>query len=105
MHLYLIRHGQSYANLPDWDGYNRDEQLTTLGLQQAAALEAWLPGHIDAPTTLYASTMQRARQTAEHVARAYGAEIVFDDRLRELGGGVAVKPAVEFGQLDLYPTQ
>ena len=27
------------------------------------------------------------------------------DRLRVLGGGIAVKPAVEFGQFDLYPTQ
>ncbi|HRW04806.1 MAG: histidine phosphatase family protein [Caldilineaceae bacterium] len=85
MHLYLIRHGQSYANLPEWDGYNRDESLTELGLQQAAALEAWLPDHIQQPDALYASTMQRARQTAEHVARAYTCEIIFDDRLRELG--------------------
>ncbi|MCB0063223.1 MAG: histidine phosphatase family protein [Caldilineaceae bacterium] len=85
MHLYLIRHGQSHANLPEWDGYNRDESLTDLGLKQAAALEAWLPDHLPAPDALYASTMQRARQTAEHVARAFGSEIIFDDRLRELG--------------------
>ena len=85
MHLYLIRHGQSYANLPEWDGYNNDESLTELGLQQAAALQRWLPDHIRPPDVLYASTMQRARQTAEHVARAYHCEIAFDDRLRELG--------------------
>jgi len=85
MHLYLIRHGQSYANLPEWDGYNNDEGLTALGLQQAAALGDWLPDHISKPDVLYASTMQRARQTAEHVASAYQCEITFDDRLRELG--------------------
>lgn len=85
MHLFLIRHGQSYANLPGWDGTNNDEALTELGLRQAAALAKWLPDHIQPPDVLYASTMQRARQTAEHVAEAYGSEIVFDDRLRELG--------------------
>lgn len=85
MHLFFIRHGQSHANLPDWDGYNRDESLTDLGLKQAAALEAWLPEHLLAPDVIYASTMQRARQTAEHVARAYNHDITFDDRLRELG--------------------
>ena len=31
MHLYLIRHGQSYVNLPDWTGVNADEPLTELG--------------------------------------------------------------------------
>ena len=38
MHLYLIRHGQSFVNLPDWTGVNADEPLTELGQQQAAAL-------------------------------------------------------------------
>ena len=85
MNLYLIRHGQSFVNLPDWDGSNFDEALTPLGLQQAAALEQWLPAHLPAPDLIYASTMLRARETAAHVARAYGQEIRFDDRLRELG--------------------
>ncbi|MEZ4861595.1 MAG: histidine phosphatase family protein [Caldilineaceae bacterium] len=85
MHLYLIRHGQSYINLPDWQGKNADEALTALGQRQADALAAWLPQHIQPPDALYASTMRRARATAEQVARAYDCSIRFDDRLREVG--------------------
>ena len=57
MHLYLIRHGQSYVNLKDWDGGNQDTGLTELGHRQAAALGAWLPGELPAVDVLYASTM------------------------------------------------
>lgn len=85
MNLYLIRHGQSYVNLPEWLGKNGDEALTDLGQRQATALGAWLPAHVPPPDVLYASTMRRARETAEHVARAYDCQIHFDDRLREVG--------------------
>lgn len=85
MYIYLVRHGQSYVNLKEWEHGNSDEPLTELGRRQAEALARWLPTqepHIDA---LYASTMKRARETAEPLARAYGLPIRFDDRLREIG--------------------
>ena len=85
MHLYLIRHGQSFLNLKEWEQGNVDTELTELGQRQAAALAAWLPTRLPQVNVIYASTMQRARQTAQTVAQAYGAEIVFDDRLREVG--------------------
>lgn len=85
MHLYLIRHGQSYVNLETWSNGNLDEGLTELGHRQAAALAEWLPQHLPHIDALYASTMRRARETAEYVARAYDCEIHFDDRLREIG--------------------
>jgi probable phosphoglycerate mutase len=85
MHLYLIRHGQSYVNLPEWLGRNSDEALTDLGQRQATALGAWLPTHVSPPDVLYASTMRRARETAAYVAQAYACQIQFDDRLREVG--------------------
>lgn len=88
MHLYLIRHGQSFVNLADWDwnsGQTVDQPLTALGQQQAQALAAWLPGHLPEVAVLYASTMQRARQTAEPLAQAYGCSICFEDRVREIG--------------------
>ena len=46
MHLYMIRHGQSYVNLHDWKGGNTDEGLTALGKAQAEALGRWLPKEI-----------------------------------------------------------
>ena len=85
MHLYLIRHGQSYVNLKDWQGGNQDTGLTGLGHQQAAALGAWMPTEIKDIDVIYASTMQRARQTSAYVAEAYGVEVILDDRLREIG--------------------
>ena len=85
MQLYLIRHGQSYVNLKEWDQGNTDEPLTELGQEQARSLAAWLPGHLPQIDALYASTMQRAQQTAQIVAAPYGLTPRMDDRLRELG--------------------
>lgn len=85
VHLYFIRHGQSYVNLKDWKNGNIDEGLTELGQSQAAALAAWTPDglpHIDA---LYASTMRRASETAQALADACNCSIRYDDRLREIG--------------------
>jgi probable phosphoglycerate mutase len=85
MHLYMIRHGQSHVNLPEWNGGNSDEPLTKKGQQQAAALADWLPKHLRNVDAIYASTMLRARETAVPLAEVYGRQIIFDDRLREIG--------------------
>ena len=85
MRLYLIRHGQSYVNLQDWSHGNTDEGLTELGQRQAQLLAEWLPTHLPAVDVLYASTMRRARETAEAVAGAYDMTVRYDDRLREIG--------------------
>ena len=84
MQLYLIRHGQSFVNLKEWTGGNQDTGLTELGHQQANALGAWLPGEVDEIDALYASSMQRAQETAAYVSLAYGVHVVTDDRLREI---------------------
>ncbi|NIP54152.1 MAG: hypothetical protein GWN14_27950, partial [candidate division Zixibacteria bacterium] len=85
MHLYMIRHGQSYVNLKSWNNGNSDEGLTELGKRQAAALAKWLPGELPAIDVLYASTMKRALETAGALAQAYDMPIQTDDRLREIG--------------------
>ena len=85
MNLYLIRHGQSYVNLKDWAGGNMDEGLTELGQRQAAALAAWLPKQLPQIDVVYASTMQRARETVAPLAQAYHCDVTWDDRLREIG--------------------
>jgi probable phosphoglycerate mutase len=85
MHLYLIRHGESYVNLADWAHGYSDVGLTELGQQQAAALAAWSSYHIPAIDILYTSTLQRAHETAAYLAQAYKCPIQEDDRLREIG--------------------
>ena len=85
MNLIMIRHGQSYVNLKDWEGGNVDAGLTELGKKQAAALAEWLPNRIASVDVIYCSTMLRAQETAEPLATAYGLPLICDDRLREIG--------------------
>jgi broad specificity phosphatase PhoE len=85
MQLYLVRHGQSYVNLADWANGNTDEGLTELGHQQAAALAKWLAKEVTAVDALYASSMQRARETARYIADVYDCSIHYHDHLREIG--------------------
>jgi 2,3-bisphosphoglycerate-dependent phosphoglycerate mutase len=84
MHLYMIRHGQSHVNLPEWNG-GFDEGLTELGHRQAVALATWMPGAIPGVDAIYSSTMLRARETVAPLAAAYGLPVNFDERLREVG--------------------
>ncbi len=84
MHVYLVRHGQSYVNLPDWNDYDWDKPLTELGELQAAAVANWLKDNIKAGL-LYSSTLVRTHQTAEYISKATGLEILFDHRIREIG--------------------
>lgn len=99
MHLYLVRHGQSYINLPEWISGNADEPLTALGQQQAAALAAWLPQQLPNVDTIYASTMRRAAETAGLLAAAYGLALQFDPRVREIGNNRIDHTAFEAGTL------
>lgn len=85
MHLYLIRHGQSFVNLEDWDQGYQDAGLTELGERQAAALAEWFPKIVPSPDILYCSTLARTRETVAPLAAVYGQEVIYDDRIREIG--------------------
>lgn len=85
MYLYLVRHGQSYVNLSEWTGGNRDTGLTDLGRAQATALTHWLISEVPCIDVVFASTLRRAMETANYIARAYRVECIPDTRLREIG--------------------
>lgn len=92
-HLYLIRHGEAYCNVPPFTtvaGMKGDEGLTPRGRQQAERLRDRLAAthEIDADV-LIASTLPRARQTVEIVQPALGLPIIFDDDMQELRPGEA----------------
>ncbi|HET8846960.1 MAG TPA: histidine phosphatase family protein [Ktedonobacteraceae bacterium] len=80
-HLYLIRHGDATTTSPN---PLEDPRLTTLGIAQAERLRDRLVegGEIRADV-LIASTMLRARQTAEIIAPALGLSILYDDEVQE----------------------
>jgi probable phosphoglycerate mutase len=91
--LYLIRHGEAVSNVDrtaPTAGMRGDAGLTPLGVVQAERLRDRLAatGEIRADS-LIASTLPRARQTAEIVAPALGLPIVWDDTVQELSVGDA----------------
>ena len=87
-HLYLIRHGEAYTNVEAViGGMLGDRGLTERGVAQAEALARRLAGGEIAADVLYASTLPRARATAEHVAEALKLPIKWDEDLQELRPG------------------
>jgi probable phosphoglycerate mutase len=98
-HLYLIRHAEAVSNVePIVGGMRGDVGLTARGVAQAERLRDRLAasGEINADA-LIASTLPRARQTAEIVAPALGLPIVWDDDVQELRPGAADgMPVAEF---------
>jgi probable phosphoglycerate mutase len=90
-HLYLIRHGESWPNVrPIIGGMKGDEGLTPLGVSQAERLRDRLAEGREIPAdVLIASTLPRARQTAQIIAPALGLPIIFDDEVQELRMGEA----------------
>lgn len=86
--LYIIRHGEAYTNVESVIGGMRgDRGLTDRGIAQVEALAHRLSSGEIAADVLYASTLPRARTTAEHVAAALKLPIEWDDELHELRPG------------------
>jgi probable phosphoglycerate mutase len=94
--LYLIRHGEAYSNVEAVvGGIQGDRGLTERGIAQAEALARRLESGDLAADVLYASTLPRARMTAELVAAAMKLPITWDDELHELRPGQADGMAIE----------
>lgn len=88
--LHLIRHGEAVANVePIIGGMRGDAGLTGRGREQAALLERRLRSEDPQVDRLYASTLPRALQTAEHVARALRLPMHTTEELHELRPGDA----------------
>lgn len=84
MHIMLLRHGQSYVNLDDWEKGYLDVGLTDLGHQQAQLAAHWIAEHL-VVDALYTSTMVRTLETTAYLEQALGITAQRDDRLREFG--------------------
>lgn len=83
--ILLARHGQSDWNHSQrWQGF-ADRPLTEVGRRQAVELAERLDGtELDA---IYSSDLQRARETAEIVARTKGLTVETTPDLREVDVG------------------
>jgi broad specificity phosphatase PhoE len=84
--LYLARHGESQANVEGvFSNGVLDHPLTDLGRRQARALAEWLrPRRV---STVYASPLRRAQETAFAVASRVEAPVVTCEELREVKVG------------------
>lgn len=83
-----MRHGQSHVNLTDLTAAHRDDPLTDIGREQAAAAAECIAADVR-PTQIYCSTVARAAETAGIVERSTGLQVTPDDRLREIGTAAA----------------
>jgi probable phosphoglycerate mutase len=77
--LLLIRHAEP-VRIEDAAG-PADPPLRERGHRQAALAAAWLAG--EALDAIWASPMQRARETADAIAVAHGLTVEIDDELAE----------------------
>ncbi|MFW3168826.1 histidine phosphatase family protein [Geodermatophilus sp. CPCC 206100] len=94
--LYLVRHGEAVANVePVIGGMRGDAGLTPRGREQARLLQERLQDERLQADHLVASTLPRALETAEYVARALGLRVEHDDGLHELRPGEADGLTVE----------
>jgi broad specificity phosphatase PhoE len=90
MKLYLIRHGQSLANLGNWEVLEHiDTPLSDLGREQCEALRDWMRAEMLQADALYTSTLVRTIETAGYVEAALGMTAIRDDRIREIGHSFA----------------
>ncbi len=82
--IYLIRHGETDANVAGvWQGAT-DSPLNERGQAQARALAARIAREQLPITTIYSSPLRRARETARRVAEALGGvPLVTDPGLAE----------------------
>jgi probable phosphoglycerate mutase len=88
--LYLIRHGEAVSNVePIIGGTRGDAGLTDRGREQARLLEERLHTEKLHADRLYTSTMPRALETTEYVARALQLPAQPTDELHELRPGDA----------------
>ena len=83
MRIYVIRHGQSEANLKNAHAGWSQVPLTEKGIAQAQAVQPRLRElHFD---KVIVSDLLRARQTAENALPSY--DYTYDWRIREIGVG------------------
>ncbi|MBE6716442.1 MAG: histidine phosphatase family protein [Ruminococcaceae bacterium] len=87
MKLLVIRHGESEADLLDVHEGRADFALTERGHRQAEAMANYIADNYNI-SQIYASTLTRAKQTAQHLSDKTGIPIVFNEDLMEFDNGL-----------------
>lgn len=84
--LLFVRHGVTEANqIGYWQGWE-ETSLTAVGVQQAETVARRIAAEF-VPAAVYSSTLRRAVQTAEPIARAADCPLIRCDGLKEINFG------------------
>jgi len=94
MDLFVIRHGQSEADILKVIEGRANFNLTELGNKQAEAMANWVKENYSI-NKIYSSPLNRAKQTAEYISKIFGIEIIFDDDLMEWKNGLIASLTLE----------
>lgn len=88
--LILVRHAESEHHIRGLSGGWTDTPITERGHEQAHRVATRLKSELgETPIRLFTSDLLRTRNTAQHVAEAFGVEAMTDERLREFNNGQA----------------
>lgn len=87
MQILLIRHGESEADILNVHEGRADFELTEKGRQQVQRLVQKVKADFP-PDFIWASTLKRARETAETLAEAIQCPIQLEEELMEFNNGV-----------------
>ncbi len=87
MGIYLVRHGQTEANLKKiYSGNKTDTPLTLKGRKQAQRAASYFKNK--RVTKIYSSSLGRALETAKAISNITGIEIIIDEKLSEIDFGI-----------------
>lgn len=99
--ILVIRHGESEADILNVHEGRADFELTGRGQRQAAAMAQYVARNYKL-SRIYASTLKRARQTADCLSHATGIEVNGEPDLMEFNNGLLA--GLPFDEADrLYP--
>lgn len=84
MKIYVIRHGITPLNIQKKVNGEIDEPLASEGIEQVKTILPFIPRTI---TTIYSSTLLRARQTADIISSQRNSSISYHDALSEIHMG------------------
>ena len=90
MLLFLVRHAHAVSGDPD-----ELRELSERGREESRGLARRLAEHRTPPAVVLTSPLFRARQTADEIARASGAELRVEDRLAPGATADLVREALE----------
>jgi len=91
MFIYVIRHGETDANVKGQvNDKNVKIPINAIGKKQAKKTGKYMAGRDLKDYIIYSSPSERARQTAQIIAKEmkYVGEIIIDERLNELDHGL-----------------